>query len=86
MDGLFKILPKAGCPPKLASIIETFRNDMKGTFLFNGNSSEFFSPKKENGVKQSYMLVPTLFRTFFSLVLKYAFGNSLEGVFLRKIF
>ena len=30
-DGLFKILPKIGCPPKLQSLIESFRSNMKGT-------------------------------------------------------
>ena len=83
-DGLFKILPKIGCPPKLANIIQSFHNDMKGTVLFNGNSSDPFPIN--NGVKQGCVLAPTLFGIFFSLVLKHAFGNSLEGVFLRTRF
>ena len=29
-DGLFKVLPKIGCPPKLQSMIESFHTDTKG--------------------------------------------------------
>ena len=28
-DGLFKVLPKIGCPPKLKSMIESFHTDTK---------------------------------------------------------
>ena len=80
-DGLFKILPKIGCPPKLHSMLKSFHTDMKGTILFNGNSSEPFTIS--NGVKQGCVLAPTLFGIFFALVLKHAFGNSTEGVYLR---
>ncbi|KAI8517815.1 hypothetical protein Bbelb_038320 [Branchiostoma belcheri] len=34
-DGLFKILPKIGCPPKLQSLIESFHTNMKGTVQYN---------------------------------------------------
>ena len=37
-DGLFKILPKIGCPPKLQSMIETFHTDTKGTVQINAAS------------------------------------------------
>ena len=29
-DGLFQILPKIGCPPRLQSMIESFHTNMKG--------------------------------------------------------
>ena len=35
-DGLFKTLPKIGCPPRLLSIIRSFLEDMKGTVVFDG--------------------------------------------------
>ena len=34
-DGLFKILPKIGCPPKLQSMVESFHTNMKETVQFN---------------------------------------------------
>ena len=80
-DGLFKALEKIGCPPKLHSLIESFHSNMKGTVQFNGNLSEAFDIR--SGVKQGCVLAPTLFGIFFSLVLRYAFGTSQEGVYLR---
>ena len=41
-DGLFKVLPKIGCPSNLQSMIEYFHNDKKGTVQFKGSSSEPF--------------------------------------------
>ena len=37
-DGLFKVLPKIGCPPKLQSMIESFHADTKGTMQINAAS------------------------------------------------
>ena len=68
-------------PPKLHSLLQSFHTDMKGTVLFNGNCSEPFDIS--NGVKQGCVLAPTLFGIFFALVLKHAFGDSTEGVYLR---
>ena len=47
--GLFKVLPKIGCPPKLQSMIESFHTDTKGTVQFNGSFSEPF--EIHSGVK-----------------------------------
>ena len=41
-DGLFKILPRIGCPPRLLSIIRSFHDDMKGTVVFDGSTSDTF--------------------------------------------
>ena len=41
-DGLFKVIPKIGCPPTLQSMIESFHTDTMGTVQFNGSSSEPF--------------------------------------------
>ena len=41
-DGLFNILTKIGCPPKLQSLIESFHNNMKGTVQYDGDVSEPF--------------------------------------------
>uniref|UniRef100_K7EX07 Reverse transcriptase domain-containing protein n=1 Tax=Pelodiscus sinensis TaxID=13735 RepID=K7EX07_PELSI len=80
-DGLFKILHKIGCPPKLQSLIESFHTDMKGTVQFNGSCSEPFSIS--SGVKQGCVLAPTLFGIFFALLLKHAFDSATEGIYLR---
>ena len=64
-DGLFKVLLKIGCPPKLQSMIESFHTDTKGTVQFNGSSSEPFKIR----VKQGCVLAPTLFGTLFGLLL-----------------
>ncbi|XP_069976542.1 uncharacterized protein [Penaeus vannamei] len=58
-DGLFKILPKIGCPPRLLSIIKSVHKNMKGTVVFDGSTSDTF--KIKNGVKQGCVLAPTLF-------------------------
>ncbi|XP_066294595.1 uncharacterized protein [Branchiostoma lanceolatum] len=81
-DGLFKILPKIGCPPKLQSLIKSFHTNMKGTVLYSGNLSEPFDIR--GGVKQGCVLAPTqLFGIFFALLLKQAFGTATEGIYLR---
>ena len=76
------ILPKSGCPPKLQSMIEYYHNDIQGTVQFNGSTSEPSSI--HSGVKQGCILAPTLFRIFFPLLLKHAFGTSTEGIYLRS--
>ena len=80
-DGLFKILPKIGCPPRLLSFNRSFHNDMKGTVVFDGSTSDAFNIR--SGVKQGCVLVPTLFGIFFAIMLKQAFGSVTEGIYLR---
>jgi hypothetical protein len=80
-DGLFKILTKIGCPPKLLSMVQSFHEDMKGTVQYDGSSSEPFNI--HSGVKQGCVLAPTLFGIFFAVLLKYAFGTSTEGIYLH---
>ena len=64
-DGLFKILAKIGCPPTLISIVKPFYNNMKGTVLYNGATSDPFNIL--SGVKQGCVLAPTLFGIFLPL-------------------
>eukprot|EP00745_Piridium_sociabile_P017961 TRINITY_DN26814_c0_g1_i11.p1 TRINITY_DN26814_c0_g1~~TRINITY_DN26814_c0_g1_i11.p1 ORF type:complete len:515 (+),score=121.07 TRINITY_DN26814_c0_g1_i11:351-1895(+) len=80
-DGLFKILEKIGCPPKLLSMIRSFHEDMKGTVQYDGATSDAFNIR--SGVKQGCVLAPTLFGIFFAVLLKHAFGASTEGVYLH---
>ncbi|KAL8601071.1 hypothetical protein ACOMHN_040772 [Nucella lapillus] len=76
-DGLFNILLKIGCPPKLHSMIRSFHDDMKTTIQYEGSISEPFNIK--GGVTQGCGLAPTLF----SLLLKHAFRILTEGVYLH---
>ena len=80
-DGLFKLLPKIGCPPQLLSIIRSFHDGMQGIVQYDGDYSEPFDI--HSGVKQGCVLAPTLFGIFFALMLKHAFGSATEGIHLR---
>ena len=80
-EGLFKILDKIGCPPKLKKMIESFHTNMRGTVQFDGSTSESFPIL--SGVKQGCVLAPTLFGIFFSVVLNHAFRNNEYGVYLH---
>ena len=79
--GLFKLLEKIGCPPKLLSIIASFHVNMHGTVSFDGEMSEPF--KIDSGVKQGCVLALTLFGIFFSLMFIYAFGTASDGIYLH---
>ena len=78
--GLFKLLEKIGCPPKLLKLVISFHDGMQGTVQFDGSSSASFPIL--SGVKQGCVLAPTLFGIFFSLVLSHAFKSSCDGVHL----
>ena len=80
-DGLFKLLHKIGCPPIVLSLTKSFHSDMKGTVQLDGSTSIPFNIV--SGVKQGFVLAPTLFGIFFSLMLKYAFGHASEGILLH---
>ncbi|GAB1599902.1 uncharacterized protein LOC115210514, partial [Argonauta hians] len=79
--GLFSLLRRIGCPPKLLALIRSFHDGMLGTVQFDGSSSEPFPVK--SGVKQGCVLAPTLFGIFFSLMLRYVFRQSDDGVYLH---
>ena len=78
--GLFKILQKIGCPPKLLAIITSFHQDMQSTVCFDGATSNGFPVSSE--VKQGCAFAPTLFGIFFSMLLQYAFVYCTEGVYV----
>ena len=66
-SGLFEILQKIGCPPKLLAVITSFHQGMQSTVCFDGDTSEPFPVS--SGVKQGCLLAPTLFGIFFSMLL-----------------
>ena len=53
---------------------------MKGTVLYDGATSDPFDIV--SGVKQGCVLAMTLFEIFFATLLKHAFGESTEGIYL----
>ena len=73
-DGLFKILAKIGCPPTLLSIVRSFHDNMKGTVLYNGATSDPFNIL--SGVKQSCVLAHTWFGIFFATLLNMLLENQ----------
>ena len=77
-DGLFKILPKIGCPPRLLNIIRSFHEKMKGTAVFDGSTSDPFDIR--SGVKQGCVLAPTLFGMY-SRRLSWPGSNGCCGFF-----
>ena len=81
-DGLFKILPLIGCPPKLLSLTRSFHDGMLSTVQHDGSMSEEFEVK--SGVKQGCVLAPTLFGIFFAMLLRHAFKSATEGIYLRS--
>ena len=65
----------------LSSSYYHLHEDMKGTIVHDGSSSEPFDIR--SGVKQGCVLAPTLFGIFFAVMLKQAFGESTEGIYLH---
>lgn len=79
--GLFRLLEKIGCPPQLRSMVVSFHENTSSTVMYDGSCSEPFSIT--SGVKQGCVLAPTLFGIFFSMLLKYAFDSSQDGIYLH---
>ncbi len=79
--GLFTLLHRIGCPPNLLKMVTSFHDEMKGTVQYDGLYSEAFLIR--SGVKQGCVLALTLFGIFFSLLLRHAFSQSEDGVFIR---
>jgi hypothetical protein len=79
--GLFSVLRKIGCPPKLLALIVSFHENTMGTVQCSGRSSNSFPT--DSGVKQGCVLAPTLFGIFFSVLLSDAFDGSQDGVWIH---
>ena len=80
-SGLFSLLRKIGCPPRLLAVIISYHDNMHSTVCFNGATSEAFPVS--SGVKQGCVLAPTLFGIFFSMLLQYAFKDCSDGVYIH---
>ncbi|KAI8516323.1 hypothetical protein Bbelb_049040 [Branchiostoma belcheri] len=79
--GLWKILSRLGCPPKLLTIVQQLHEGQMGQVKHGADLSEPFPIT--NGVKQGCVLAPTLFAIFFSMMLKEAKDDLTEGIYIR---
>ena len=79
-DGLFKMLPLIGCPPRVLKTVRSFHDGMMSTVQFHGDLSAEFGV--ESDVKHCCEIAPTLFGIFFALQLKRAFKSCTDGVYL----
>ena len=64
MRSLFTVLAKAGCPPTLLALIQSFHQGMQARVQFDDDISDSFPIGR--GVKQGCVLAPTLFGLYFS--------------------
>ncbi|KAL8581246.1 hypothetical protein ACOMHN_038346 [Nucella lapillus] len=67
----------------LLRTISSLHEDMKGTVQYDGPSSD--PPPIKSGAKQGCVPALTLFGILFSLLLRYAFSQSEEGIYLHTI-
>ena len=82
--GLWSILEKLGCPPKLVSIIRAFHDGMQGRVVASEGVSQPFSVT--NGVKQGCVMAPTLFSILFAAMLQSALNDCSAGISIRYRF
>ena len=80
-DGLWKILACLGCPPQFLTILRQFHEGQQGQVKHNGSLSGSFTIS--NGVKQGCVLAPTLFSTFFSIMLPEAKEDLQDDIYIR---
>ena len=80
-EGLWKILARLGCPPKFITILRQLHEGQMGQVKHNGALSDSFPIA--NGFKQGCVLVPTLFSILFTLMLREAKEDLVDGIFIR---
>ena len=80
-EGLWKILARLGCPPKFLTILRQLHEGQMDQVKHNGALSDSFPIA--NGVKQGCILAPTLFSILFSLMLREAKEDLVDGIFIR---
>ena len=73
-DGLWRIIAKYGCPWKFVTTVRQLHDGMLAKVQDNGEISQPFPVS--NGVKQGYVLAPTLFSIMLSAMLMDAFRDT----------
>ena len=66
-------MAKFGCPPRFIAMVRQFHDDMQARVQNDGEFSEPF--EVTNGVKQGYVMAPTLFSMMSSAMLMNAFQD-----------
>ena len=61
-DCLWRVLEKAGVPPRLLSIVQSFHTSMQATICVDGDRLDPFAVR--NGLRQGCSMAPTLFNIF----------------------
>ena len=80
--GLWQLLRKYGCPEKFATMIESLHTGIMVNIRIGGKVSDIFAIT--NGVKQGYVLAPTLFSIFLSAMLEEAFRDMGDGIYIQS--
>nr|VZI41563.1 unnamed protein product [Spirometra erinaceieuropaei] len=73
-----KIMQKFGCPERFTQMVRQLHDGMMARVTDNGAVSEAFAGT--NGVKQRFVLAPTLFSLMFSVMLMDAFRDERRGI------
>ena len=77
-QALWEVFKKLGILDKMLNVIISFHEGMKAAVVSDGEFSDSFDVT--NGTKQGCVMAPVLFALFFSVMLKYAFGDVDTGV------
>ena len=72
---------KFGCPDGFITMVRQFHEGMTASVLEDGENSQPFLVT--NGVKQGFVLAPTLFSMVFTAMLADAFSEGDTGIKLR---
>ena len=81
---IWKIIAKFGCPPRFIAMVRQFHDGMQARVQNNGKFSEPF--EVINGVKQVFVMAPTLFSVMFSAMPMYTFQDSDTDIPIRYRF
>ncbi|VDL98895.1 unnamed protein product [Schistocephalus solidus] len=77
-DRLRKIMQKFGCPERFTHMVHQLHDGMTAHVTDNGAVSEAFAVT--NGMKQGYVLAPTLFSLVFSVMQMEAYRDEQPGI------
>ena len=77
-EALWKVLSMFGCPANFITILRLLHDKMTATILFNGTETEPFTIR--TGVKQGYVIAPTLFTVYLCAILFLVHDRLPHGV------
>ena len=80
-ETIWKVLEAYGCPDRVIIFIRPFHDGMMGKEVIGGDISDAFDNK--HGMKQGFVLAPTLFTLHLAAVVETMGNNLTRGVYLR---